>query len=215
MVQSLTARHQTKGIQIIQIEDDQKYDNGKGKKKSNISVLFLGSVILICFGFIIIHEHVFTQTETKTKTATLSMETNEIEKNNNSNIQIYGENPYEGWQPAIHPVSAETADNCKSWRACFAKDHNCHSRCREALQEFGKAPPRPGFTPDPDLDEDQNNQKAQQVPWVPDVTVLRRMLHAGKDSDGNPWPPTLVTSTDRELCEPIGTFGGKNDDNKS
>lgn len=207
MAQSLTARHQTKDIQIINFEDDQKYDNGKGKKKSNLSVVFLGSVILLCFGFITIHEHVFHEA----KTSTISKEAKGADKNNNS---IYGENPYEGWQPAIQSISTETDDNCKSWRACFAKDHNCHSRCREAIQDFGKVPPRPGFTADPDLDDEQNNEKAQQVPWVPDVTVLRRMLHAGKDNDGNTWPPPLVTPTDRELCEPIGTFGGQNDDNK-
>ncbi len=215
MAGSLTARHpqsqsQTKDIQIIQIEDDKKYDNGKGKKKSNLSVIILGSVIFLCFGFITIHEHVFT----RTKTAQLPKEIATSEKINNSNIQVYGENPYKGWQPAIPSISEEIDDKCKSWRSCFAKDHNCHSRCRDAPEDFGKAPPRPGFTPDPALDDEQNNQKAQQVPWVPDVTVLRRMLYAGKDLDGNPWPPPLVTAIDRELCEPIGTFGGQNDDNK-
>lgn len=119
-------------------------------------------------------------------------------------------NPYEGWQPTMH--SDTNKESCNSWRSCF-KDNECPAKCRNSLQDFGPAPPRPGFTPDPKLTKEENNEKAQQVPWVPDVTVLRRMLLAGHDDQGNPWPPPLVTDNDRELCEEIGDFGGPNDRN--
>ena len=122
------------------------------------------------------------------------------------------DNPYEGWQPAIDWDKDSKDADCNSWRTCLSKTDKCHAKCRDSLEDFGTAPPRPGFTPDPDLDDAENLINAQAVPWVPDVTVLRRMLAAGKDQDGNPWPPPLVTETDRELCEPIGNFGGKNDD---
>lgn len=46
--------------------------------------------------------------------------------------------------------------------------------------------------------------------WIPDVTMLHRMFLDGHDSNGNPWPPPL----DDELCEEIGSFGGKADGNK-
>ena len=48
---------------------------------------------------------------------------------------------------------------------------------------------------------------------VPDVEMLHRMLLQGHDSQGRPWPPPLVTPTDNELCENIGTFGGQGDEN--
>ena len=43
--------------------------------------------------------------------------------------------------------------------------------------------------------------------------MLHRMLLQGHDSRGRPWPPPLVTPTDKELCENIGTFGGQGDEN--
>jgi glycoprotein-N-acetylgalactosamine 3-beta-galactosyltransferase len=42
--------------------------------------------------------------------------------------------------------------------------------------------------------------------------MLHRMGLEGKDSNGNPWPPSLASIDD--LCEGIGVFGGRNDDNK-
>eukprot|EP00934_Nitzschia_sp_Nitz4_P001925 Nitzschia sp. Nitz4//scaffold355_size15944//12272//13768//NITZ4_008868-RA/size15944-processed-gene-0.19-mRNA-1//-1//CDS//3329548951//1925//frame0 len=94
------------------------------------------------------------------------------------------EEVYAHWQPPT-PSSMEC-----SWRECFKKDHTC-STCRDLLEDLGTPPPVP----------DQ---------WVPDVTFLQRMRLQGHDANGNPWPPPL----DAELCEPIGVFGGKNDDNK-
>ena len=86
------------------------------------------------------------------------------------------EYPYEGWQPAIH---SDDNEECQSWRACFIENHNCTSKCRDSLLDLG-------FTPNPDLSDEENNQNAQKVLWVPDVTVLRRMLKNGVDSNGNP-----------------------------
>lgn len=121
------------------------------------------------------------------------------------------ENPYMGWQPVIDP-NQDTDEKCDSWRTCFTKN-DCPAKCRDSRKDFGKAPPRPGFVPDPDATEEENNTNAQKVDWVPDVTVLRRMLEAGVDEHGDAWPPTLVTGDNRELCEKIGNFGGTNDEN--
>lgn len=44
--------------------------------------------------------------------------------------------------------------------------------------------------------------------WVPDVTMIRKMMLYGKDRDGNPFPPPLS----QELCEDIGVTGGKGGD---
>jgi hypothetical protein len=93
-------------------------------------------------------------------------------------------NIYYGWQPLIPEKMS-----C-SWRECFKANHNCHS-CRDALADFGTAPVPP-----------EN--------WIPDVTMLHRMLLDGTDSDGRPWPPPL----DSELCDAIGAQGGKADGNK-
>ena len=97
-------------------------------------------------------------------------------------------NPWYGWQPEI-PASMEC-----SWRECFKNEHSC-STCRDSTSDFAVAD---GASINPGED------------WVPDVTMLRRMFLDGHDSNGNPWPPPL----DDELCEEIGTFGGKADGNK-
>jgi hypothetical protein len=93
-------------------------------------------------------------------------------------------NPYYGWQPRI-----ANSKSC-SWRNCFEDGHNC-STCRDSVEEFGTAP-------------------ATADNWIPDVTMLHRMMLAGKDADGQPWPPSL----DLELCEDIGTDGSRNDVSK-
>ena len=109
--------------------------------------------------------------------------------------------PYEGWQPVFHQDNV-----CLSWRACFETDHNCTSMCRESLVDFGSPPPRPGFN------FSNPNLTAQAIPWVPDVTILRRMLQSRMDRNGNPWPPPLVTYQNRELCEAISD--AESDENK-
>jgi hypothetical protein len=129
-------------------------------------------------------------------------------------------NPYEGWQPQIHVDSEGYGDKCKSWRTCSESEHHCPGKCRDGLDDFGKAPLPPtssgggGFDQYGDDEDNKEKKKAGQGQWIPDVTVLRRMMIAGKDLDGNVWPPPLVTETDRELCEDIGVFGGTIDDNK-
>jgi hypothetical protein len=100
------------------------------------------------------------------------------------NDKAYHENPWYGWQPKIAPTM-----EC-SWRQCLKTVHKCKT-CRDSPEDIEPAPPPPS--------ED----------WVPDVTMLRRMLLEGHDSNGNPWPPPL----DEELCEPMGTFGGTIDEN--
>jgi hypothetical protein len=86
-------------------------------------------------------------------------------------------NPHYGWQPTIPEKMV-----C-SWRTCFEEVHNCSS-CRDSLKDWGTAPAAPDH-------------------WIPDVTTLHRMMLAGKDANGHPWPPSL----DLELCEDIGTDG--------
>jgi len=107
-----------------------------------------------------------------------------------STTKVGSSNPYYGWQPAI------ASEMTCPWRTCFEKDHSC-STCRDLPQDMGPPPPAAAH---PDA-------------WIPDVTMLHRMLSEGKDSRGNPWPPPPLSS-DKELCEPIGVFGGRNDDNK-
>jgi hypothetical protein len=92
--------------------------------------------------------------------------------------------PFYGWQPRIPEQMT-----C-SWRQCFKTDHECPT-CRDAITDFGTAPVPPDD-------------------WIPDVTMLHRMMLDGKDADGRPWPPGL----DKELCEDIGGQGGKLDGNK-
>ena len=113
-------------------------------------------------------------------------------------------NPFYGWQPDddhngdtgdIHEMKEPTKP-C-SWRQCFQQEQppDCRSTCREG--DMGPAPPPPvPLTPD---DE-----------WIPDVTMLHRMMLDGKDAKGRPWPPAL----DSELCEDIGAQGGPMDGNK-
>jgi hypothetical protein len=101
-----------------------------------------------------------------------------------SNDKAYHVNPWYGWQPKIAPTM-----EC-SWRQCLKTVHKCKT-CRDSQEDIEPAPPPPS--------ED----------WVPDVTMLRRMLLEGHDSNGNPWPPPL----DEELCEHMGTFGGTIDEN--
>lgn len=106
-------------------------------------------------------------------------------KDTKENKQSSPQLSWYGWQPEIHP----TAD-C-SWRQCFHNDHGCKTTCRDESDAFGDVP----HVPDD---------------WVPDVTMLHRMFVAQKDANGNPWPPPLSD----ELCEPIGVFGGRTDENK-
>jgi hypothetical protein len=64
--------------------------------------------------------------------------------------------------------------------------------CKENPSEWGDAPI---------VDKD----------WIPDVTMIRKMMLYGKDRDGNQFPPPLAT----ELCEDISVTGEKhNDENK-
>ena len=106
-------------------------------------------------------------------------------------------NPFYGWQPDDHDGDRGDGETC-SWRQCFQQDQRspeCRSLCREG--DMGPAPPPP-LPPAPGSE------------WIPDVTMLHRMMLDGKDAKGRPWPPAL----DSELCEDIGAQGGKMDGNK-
>jgi glycoprotein-N-acetylgalactosamine 3-beta-galactosyltransferase len=102
-----------------------------------------------------------------------------------------------GWQPEIFNNDLD----CISWRECFVDHHHhpdkdCSKKCREDPESW-KSPPSSSTLTSQAL-----------VELVPDVTMLHRMYQEGKDSRGNPWPPTLP----EELCEPMGVFGGWHDD---
>lgn len=108
------------------------------------------------------------------------------------NVEAKVDNPWEGWQPDIDN-SEETSCNV---RMCFKDEkgkqkvfllEQCPRTC--AIGPLGDPP---------DVAAD----------WIPDVEVLHRMFQAGKDANGNPWPPPLS----KEFCEPMGFSGGKNSD---
>ncbi|KAL3916477.1 MAG: hypothetical protein SGARI_007948, partial [Bacillariaceae sp.] len=77
---------------------------------------------------------------------------------------------------------------CTSWRTCFQGDHECPGLCRDSKDDWGEPP-------------------AVSDDWVPDVSMLRRMMLRGVDDNGNPWPPPLVTDNNREFCEPMNPVG--------
>jgi glycoprotein-N-acetylgalactosamine 3-beta-galactosyltransferase len=100
-------------------------------------------------------------------------------------------NPYLGWQPPLVP---SPLGDSFSWRKCFKADAKSDGSdqpagCHENPAELGEAP-------------------VVSKDWVPDVTMIRKMVVYGKDRDGNPFPPPLS----EELCEDIGVTGGKNGD---
>lgn len=96
-------------------------------------------------------------------------------------------NPYLGWQP----LEPNGLDDPFSWRTCFEepRSQNKSAGCREDSADFGIAP---------SVEED----------WVPDVTMIRKMVLAGRDIHGNPFPPPLP----EELCEDFGANGEMNQD---
>ena len=217
-------------------DDSSKYDKSKGKKQNGLFFVF-GGILLLSVGIVVFRgfddgssTNTTNQLPHHHPTASYSESNAKIPRhlkdqqvalksavdNNNSNNKN-SNNPYEGWQPIINPNQDAVNQKCDSWRTCFKKTHNCPAKCRDSLEDFGTAPLRPGFTPDPFGDKEDNQEKAssqaEAVEWIPDVTVLRRMLISGKDEHGDPWPPPLVTSDNRELCEDIGVFGGAIDDN--
>jgi hypothetical protein len=100
------------------------------------------------------------------------------------------DNPYFGWQP---PIPSESS--C-SWRECFKNTHQCPV-CRDLPEDLAH-----------DAVPEDSSSIAKD--WIPDVTMLHRMRLQGHDAQGNLWPPALP----EELCEDIGGYGGKNDDNR-
>ena len=213
------------------------YDNGKGKANNALSYLMTLVALMVVFALVIsldasnnansssIVDHVLKHhpseehpldnnrhhsgdSKAKAKTSSSSNHHRKM------GAPIIG-NPYEGWQPKIDFEQDKGDAKCNSWRTCFSKDNQrCPAKCRDSKSDFGTAPLRPGYSPSrPEMSKDEQQQEAQTtVEWVPDVTVLRRMYKSGVDQDGNPWPPPLVTEDDRELCEDIGTFGGRTDE---
>lgn len=101
-------------------------------------------------------------------------------------------NPYLGWQT---PLVVSPLGSSFSWRTCFKADPKSDGSdqpagCKENPSEIGDAPAPVG------------------TDWIPDVTMIRKMVLHGKDRDGNPFPPPLP----EELCENIGVTGGKQGD---
>jgi len=99
------------------------------------------------------------------------------------------QDPWYGWQPAA-PVDACPVKKCFEDKGIW-EDHSDCPNCLDNPQDF---------TPVPDAGPN----------WIPDVTMLHRMLLDGKDSGGDPWPPALS----KQFCEPLGVFGGPLDTNK-
>ncbi|KAL3918022.1 MAG: hypothetical protein SGILL_004443 [Bacillariaceae sp.] len=97
-------------------------------------------------------------------------------------------NPWEGYQPK--PYADEDMSQCTSVRTCFKDKHKCPGLCRDAKDAA------------PSVPDD----------WIPDVTMLRRMMLSGVDSNGDPWPPPLVAENNKEFCEPMDSFGNKRGD---
>ena len=82
-----------------------------------------------------------------------------------------------GWQPKI---SLESSEFC-TVQKCLQQLPKCLRYCREAPMDFSNVP-------------------AVAFDWIPDPTMLRRMLINGRDANNDVWPPTLP----KEYCEPIG-----------
>lgn len=111
-------------------------------------------------------------------------------------------NVFDGWQPAEYVD--KNVDACSSWRKCFTDNHSCPGLCRDSKSDLVEA----------DDSETKHLLDAfDDTNWVPDVEMLHRMLLDGKDRHGRPFPPPLVTASNRQLCEHIGTSGGQGDEN--
>ena len=100
-------------------------------------------------------------------------------------------NPYLGWQPPSNPSPLGSSF---SVRKCFkagpkSDGSDQPAGCYENPAELGIAP------------------KAA-TDWIPDVTMIRKMMMYGKDKEGNPFPPQLPN----EFCEDIEGRGGKTGD---
>ena len=110
------------------------------------------------------------------------------------------DSPFFGWQPET--TGNDTDPRCSDLNFCTQEisDRVCPHNCLRSLDAFVNAPPRPGFLPDPNATEAENKQNAWNVEWIPDVTLLRNMLIAGKDQHGNRWPPLF----DGQYCENSG-----------
>ena len=132
---------------------------------------------------------------------------NEKEGDNSNSNNNNSYNPWYGWQPT--KLLSTTNDKKCSWRECFKDGHNdkpeCAAICRDSIEEWGEIPPTVLKSDTPPILADGGKE------WIPDVTMLKRMYIDGHDQAGNIWPPPY--NDNGELCEEIGTFGGKQDDN--
>ncbi|KAG7354919.1 galactosyltransferase [Nitzschia inconspicua] len=146
-------------------------------------LLCLSSLLLVWVGLAVHYIPQMEQNSGVSAPATSSSSIATAEKSTN--------NPWDGWQPL--PYDDVDTTVCQSWRTCFHDRHAC-----------------PGFCRDSPKDLLVKNDVSISVPddWVPDVTMLRRMMVRGTDAHGNPWPPPL----DQELCEPMTSTGGKQGD---
>ena len=98
--------------------------------------------------------------------------------------------PYYGWQADLS--TTDGGGDCSSIRQCFQPEHaRCARTCRDAEEQMGEVPTT-------NISDD----------WVPNPHMLHQMYLDGKDSNGNPFPPTLPD----EYCEEISVSGRKNND---
>lgn len=153
--------------------------NARRKRSGGINLVwvFTGSFVAL-WAFMMVLAHYHASAHMRPKVLPNNAEQSKIGLNNNQALVIEDsnpkndENPWFGWQPKI-----ATQMEC-SWQACLDPTHGCKT-CRD--ENLGPAPSVPAG-------------------WIPDVTLLHRMFLAGKDSEGNAWPPAV----DGDICSKFG-----------
>lgn len=83
-----------------------------------------------------------------------------------------------GWQPKITMMEGSS---CTVQQCLQGTTPTCHAACRDDPMDFANVP-------------------LVHSDWIPDPTLLRRMLLHGRDANGEPWPPALSN----EYCAPLG-----------
>jgi glycoprotein-N-acetylgalactosamine 3-beta-galactosyltransferase len=177
-------------IMLRQIRKTRRRGSGNNNRATTGGLLLLGSLLLVWVG---LAGHYIPKLDqyNMNDTPSASSSSSSLSINNVKSTQEKSSsipNSWEGWQPL--PYKDVDTSMCQSWRTCFQDQHACPGFCRDSPKDF-----KDGSVIVPD-------------DWIPDVTMLRRMMLRGTDEHGNPWPPPL----DKELCEPMNPSGGKQGD---